>query len=165
MSEQQTEDMSMTEILHSIKKFVSGEDQEARPSGQDSDFIRLAPTFQSETQPPLEPEHSSPELPSFIQRAKDSEQTPSTETPNSSASEEPSKTEQILQSFAQQLEQLAPRQQSSESLDQFVQVLLRQSIHDWLDRHLPSLVERIVTQEVQRLAQTILSKNAPSHFM
>jgi len=59
---------------------------------------------------------------------------------------------QVAASFVELSEALAAR--NRRNLDEMAEEMLRPMLRDWLDTNLPALVERLVREEIERLAQT-----------
>ncbi|MGN1090881.1 MAG: DUF2497 domain-containing protein [Alphaproteobacteria bacterium] len=157
MTEQPTEP-SMEEILSSIRRILSTEDGTKNKTeeklseviAQKENFEPKADDVMELTQDMLcEEEKKEPEQPSEHFDNSDMELL----------------SEATLQASADRLNNLTERlisdkkpscntSVSEQTMEDFVASLLRPYLKEWLDAHLPDLVEKIVSKEVERLTKT-----------
>lgn len=209
MVDKTRDDMSMDEILNSIRKYVTSDskDKESEePKAKDKKeteeekmgVIRLTPL---QSQPKDEEAEEQTDIknitmPEFFQKAKQAEEKPAEPAPESAyippeipaeiipeppviaktpEPQTPPKPEDIQmdptaeaasrQAFsafyqqAQMLHQQAAQKSSqppSSTLDNIVQVAVKQAVTEWINANMPSLVERLVVQEIQKLTESLL---------
>ena len=126
---------SMEEILSSIKMIIAEDNAKAAP----------APRQRSRAEPsPLAPAKERPEA--VLDLTEDADA--STATPIMS-SDALAASRQALSNLSQLI--VKPESAGSDTLEGLVRELLKPMLKDWLDAHLPALVERVVAQEVARI--------------
>jgi uncharacterized protein len=138
----QDEDMSMDEILASIRRYVTGDggstthapsqttpDAQAKPK-----IIQL--TADDEWAPAPQPSTSKP--------AQTSEDSLISETARAGAQKAFQKMEQL-----RDLQNVAHSPSGSRTMDDFMIELLKPLLKQWMDKHLSVIVERIVEREIQ----------------
>lgn len=138
----QDEDMSMDEILASIRRYVAGDS---------------APSQAAASQ-------ETPHKPKIVQlTASDEWSPPSKMASREVSSNAASQSDSIMSDTArsstqkafQKMEQLRDLQggmqapSGGKSMDDFMLELLKPLLKQWVDKHLPALVERIVEREIQ----------------
>jgi len=160
MTEQQ-EEPSMEEILSSIRRILSTEEGvktvgEKIPSDAieqvvsqpiDEDVMDLTPEMLCENEqkaPQAEPEyHHDMEL-------------LSEETVQASADQLNNLTAHLIHNRGHEHSEKNPKTSVADgALEELVSALLRPYLKDWLDAHLPSVVEKIVKKEVERLTNKV----------
>jgi len=126
---------SMEEILSSIKMIIAEDNAKAAP----------APRQRSRAEPsPLAPAKERPEA--VLDLTEDADA--STATPIMS-SDALAASRQALSNLSQLI--VKPESAGSDTLEGLVREMLKPMLKDWLDAHLPALVERVVAQEVARI--------------
>lgn len=126
---------SMEEILSSIKMIIAEDNAKAAP----------APRQRSRAGPsPLAPAKERPEA--VLDLTEDADA--STATPIMS-SDALAASRQALSNLSQLI--VKPESAGSDTLEGLVRELLKPMLKDWLDAHLPVIVERVVAQEVARI--------------
>lgn len=142
-SSAQDEDMSMDEILASIRRYVAGDGGPAQTSSAPETqgnprVVQL--TADDEWSPSLQPQ---------TQPKSESKVAPQNDDIMSDA------TRASTQKAFQKMEQLRDLQggvqapSGGKSIDDFMMELLKPLLKQWMDKHLPPLVERIVEREIQ----------------
>ena len=69
---------------------------------------------------------------------------------------------QVAASFSELSEALAAR--NRRNLDEMAEEMLRPMLQDWLDSNLPTLVERLVREEIERIARGSADLSEASRF-
>lgn len=162
---------SMEDILSSIKRIIAEEgDVGQRPrrprmpspaltahdEPEDSDEAVLELATYADEPGPVEPDAA-------IASAADSDTAPEPEplnqpAPSRARSDEAILSERAAQASRGSLDALSklivrPQVSGSDTLEGMVRDMLRPMLSDWLDAHLPDIVERIVQREVERLTK------------
>ena len=127
---------SMEEILSSIKMIIAEDNAKAAP----------APRQRSRAEPqPIAPAKVSPEA--VLELTDDIADTPPASpivSPDALAA-----SRQALSNLFRLI--VKPEIAGSDTLEGLVREMLKPMLKDWLDAHLPALVERVVAQEVARI--------------
>jgi cell pole-organizing protein PopZ len=153
----------MEEILSSIRRIIADEQSERSPeqpapvaaaaappiptpaSSLDDDVLELTDVADDE---PLQPASAEP--------------FPPAETPIVTSKDEalvsPSAASASTNAFAKLTRSVAPEERppgplATQTVQDLVMQLLRPALKDWLDQNLPAIVERVVEQEVKKLAR------------
>lgn len=140
----QDEDMSMDEILASIRRYVTGdEDTNQAPSSVQT------PPSSPKAQPRVVQLTAEDQWAPATPHKNTEERTPSSE--NLISEEARHSTQKSFQKMEQLRDLKNPSRQSSNgrSMDDFIIELLRPMLKQWMDKNLPILVERIVEREIQ----------------
>ncbi|GAB5388030.1 MAG: hypothetical protein Alpg2KO_09980 [Alphaproteobacteria bacterium] len=189
MSENAEQEPSMEEILASIRKIISDDDEEAQEEPAAEAAPEPAPEPTPEPAPAAEPEEEDVlELTEVIEEAPEPEPEPEVvaepepafdapeirevdlgEPPAPEPEPEPVEVpdEALVSAPAAAAAAGAFSALASNSTDKvgdntiigadtlagLTQELLRPMLKDWLDQHLPPLVERLVKQEIERLSR------------
>jgi len=133
------DERTMEEIMASIGKAVSDETRTADPAQPDSDDDILELT--DEVPPEGEAEASA-----------GGEDLVSTSTAAASA--------EAFAGLAQAVEEgetaarRLPVSEGGETIEDMVRAMLKPMLNEWLDKHLPDIVERLVEEEIQRLSRS-----------
>ncbi|MCY3670639.1 MAG: DUF2497 domain-containing protein [Alphaproteobacteria bacterium] len=133
------DERTMEEIMASIGKAVSDETRTADPAQPDSDDDILELT--DEVPPEGEAEAGA-----------GGEDLVSTSTAAASA--------EAFAGLAQAVEEgetaarRLPVSEGGETIEDMVRAMLKPMLNEWLDRHLPDIVERLVEEEIQRLSRS-----------
>jgi hypothetical protein len=160
---------SMEEILSSIRRIIAEDDKAqgepdalsagatgGRPGGAEEDVLELteiatdgpAPETAAEATPaPAATDDSSKKEADRVDRSASAEGLVSGTAATASTSA------MARLSRAAAPEERKPSASSGQSMDEFITGLLRPMLKDWLDQHLPEIVERIVEQEIKKLAR------------
>ena len=135
------DERTMEEIMATIGKAVSDESRIDRPESQeaeaDDDILELV-------------DEVSPE--DDAGAAAESEDLVSTVAAAASA--------EAFAGLAQAVEQgeaaarRLPVSEGGETIEDMVRAMLKPMLHEWLDTHLPGIVERLVDEEIQRLSRS-----------
>ena len=133
------DERTMEEIMASIGKAVSDETQNANPAQQnpDDDILELTDEV------PPEGETAA---------GAGGEELVSTSTAAASA--------EAFAGLAQAVEQgetaarRLPVSEGGETIEDMVRAMLKPMLNEWLDKHLPDIVERLVEEEIQRLSRS-----------
>jgi hypothetical protein len=179
---QNDDDLSMDEILASIRRYVVDEQQAAQTS------INPAPHIPTPNQP-FTRDNYSPPASNFVDQDTHSPQhqpipvvrltaahevkefaqqqplEPKFESRNSSDASSPTiLSANVVEAAAQSLHKLketakVDKQEtsasSSQSVEHFIVSLMKPLIKRWLDENLPSLVERMVQKEIQKITSNL----------
>jgi uncharacterized protein len=164
---------SMEDILSSIKRIIAEEgdvgqrprrprvpaaELSARDEDADSDKAVLELATYADEPGPVEPEAA-------IAPSSEAETTPQPDpeplnesAPSRARSDEAILSERAAQATRGSLDALSklivrPPVSGSDTLEGLVRDMLRPMLSDWLDAHLPEIVERIVQREVERLTK------------
>jgi cell pole-organizing protein PopZ len=159
---------SMEEILSSIRRIIAEDDKGQgepaaaaagatgdRPGGEGEDVLELTEIATDETA-------AAAASAAAADAATDDSSMKETDTVDRSASAEGLISGAAATASTSALARLSraatPEERKSsttagQSMDEFITELLRPSLKDWLDQHLPEIVERIVEQEVKKLAR------------
>ncbi len=138
------DERTMEEIMASIGKAVSDETQNANPAQQnpdDDDILELT----DEVPPEGEAKAGA------AKAGAGGEELVSTSTAAASA--------QAFAGLAQAVEEdetaarRLPVSEGGETIEDMVRAMLRPMLNEWLDKHLPDIVERLVEEEIQRLSR------------
>lgn len=133
------DERTMEEIMASIGKAVSDETRTADPAQPDSDDDILELT--DEVPPEGEAEAGA-----------GGEDLVSTSTAAASA--------EAFAGLAQAVEEgetaarRLPVSEGGETIEDMVRAMLKPMLNEWLDKHLPDIVERLVEEEIQRLSRS-----------
>lgn len=164
---QRAHEPSMEEILASIRSIIA-DDREpaprpqmkpsAPPQGPQIVYSKDAPSPRAGEAPSrIEPAAAEPAGPKVVWRQPEMEaQTPEPardfEAPDQ---EEPLTSAQTNQAVSTAFEALSASlaMQGAELAENMTREILRPMLRSWLDEHLPSLVERLVRAEIQRVAR------------
>ena len=128
---------SMEEILSSIKMIIAEDNAKAAPAPAPRQRSRAEPT-------PPAPAKESPET--VLELTEDAGT--STATPIMS-SDALAASRQALSNLSRLI--VKPESAGSDTLEGLVREMLKPMLKDWLDAHLPAIVERVVAQEVARI--------------
>ncbi len=133
------DERTMEEIMATIGKAVSEESRGGRPAGQDpdvdDDILELVDEVPSED----------------AADAGDGEDLVSTSAAAASA--------EAFAGLARAVEQdeadsrRLPVREGGETIEDMVRAMLKPMLNEWLDAHLPGIVERLVNEEIQRLSR------------
>lgn len=132
------DERTMEEIMASIGKAVSDETRTADPAQPDSDDDILELTDE------VPPEGE-------VEAGAGGEDLVSTSTAAASA--------EAFAGLAQAVEEgetaarRLPVSEGGETIEDMVRAMLKPMLNEWLDRHLPDIVERLVEEEIQRLSR------------
>lgn len=141
----QDEDMSMDEILASIRRYVTGDgDQHNTPSNT----ISQPPSNKQGKIVHLTAEDEWPSSPAKEIPPSDADHLISEEV-RSSAQKSFQKMEQL-----RDLKNTVRASSGGRTMDDFIVELLRPLLKQWMDKNLPALVERIVEREIQNTLNT-----------
>lgn len=160
MTEQTTEP-SMEEILSSIRRILSTEEgTKTKTEEKLSEVVAQKENLEPKTDDVMELTQDM-----LCEEEKEPKQ-PSEPNPDQfDNSDMELLSEATLQASADRLNNLTERlisdkkptyntSASEQTVEDFVASLLRPYLKEWLDAHLPALVERIVSKEVERLTKT-----------
>lgn len=173
MSDTPEQEPSIEEILSSIRQIISDDDEadEAaekstpepvpepapEPEAEEEDILDLTEVVGEIPEATLEPE-PEPEIEIDLQDADESE-------PAVSQSQESILTDHAadatLQGFSSLLGNLAVdrgRHPGGITLEDIVRELMKPMLRDWLDQNLPPLIEKLVREELERLARKAMNK-------
>ena len=126
---------SMEEILSSIKMIIAEDNAKAAP----------APRQRSRAEPtPLASAKEGPEA--VLELTEDIAEIPASSivSPDALAA-----SRQALSNLSRLI--VKPESAGSDTLEGLVREMLKPMLKDWLDAHLPAIVERVVAQEVARI--------------
>ena len=158
------EDMSMEDILSSIRKYVSeesekrGSNEPAQPvadsEGMSDRVIRLdASHMVSEDEPVITPETRNDESVTYNERS-----TLSTSVVDSDESENTPVTQKKAGPFAQLANALnsygkakPEKKDSGMTVNQLFTEIAERAINDWVEKNMPDLVEQIVAREIEKM--------------
>ena len=141
-------DPSMDDILASIRRILSEEEQVAVPPTADDvfdldDSMLVTPPVVASVTPPVEPHMPEPTVPEAAHH------------PHIVAPEAAAATTNAMGSLRRTIEAQATlavnRGGGGPTLEDIVRDELRPVLKAWLDNHLPPLVERLVAAEIERL--------------
>lgn len=181
MVSQKSGDMSMNDILNSIKKFVSSSGAEGREEvesreveeEQKSTVVHLKPMMEDSAEDPEPTSEREPlQMPEFIRKSLQAQEKSASEE-ESEAGFEPreevheeavpkmgaSPVESYLQQLLGSLKTLSNQQATGKSFDSYIRECLKKSIQQWLDVHLQGIVERVVEQEIKKLIDGVMQKD------
>jgi cell pole-organizing protein PopZ len=173
MSQEKTQDKgvpepSMEEILSSIRRIIADEDKEPDKGGTapeaaatQGDVLELTKGVEEDAMDDslvvAEPEPGTPAATSPAGASKPGTEPARAETSLDDASLVSAKAAAAsMSAFAKLAKPTAPETPSAASglsVEALVVQLLKPLLREWLDRNLPPLVERIVEQEVRKLAR------------
>ena len=135
------DERTMEEIMATIGKAVSDESRNSRPAPQeaegDDDILELVDEL-----PPEDDAVAGPEAEELVSTAA------------AAASAE------AFAGLAEAVEQdetasrRLPVQEGGETIEDMVRAMLKPMLNEWLDAHLPDIVERLVDEEIQRLSRS-----------
>jgi len=164
---------SMEDILSSIKRIIAEEgdvgqrprrprmpapELSAHDEAEDADEAVLELATYADEPEPVEPEAAIAPA-SEAEAAPEPESEPLNEpAPTRARSDEAILSERAAQATRGSLDALSklivrPQVSGSDTLEGLVRDMLRPMLSDWLDAHLPEIVERIVQREVERLTK------------
>ncbi|MGD0642214.1 MAG: DUF2497 domain-containing protein [Roseiarcus sp.] len=167
---QRAHEPSMEEILASIRSIIA-DDREPpakpapaprpAPAGPQIVYSKDAPApARSLSEPPARAETApapvEPVAPKVVWRQPGAEsRTLASAPPSPAATEEPLVSAQTNQSVSAAFDALSASlaMQSAELAENATREILRPMLKAWLDEHLPSMVERLVRAEIQRVAR------------
>ena len=129
-AKQDDDDLSIEEILSSIRDIISDEDEEAAEEAPAAD----AEEKEEETVESVE---------SVSQPVEDSVREELISAATASAS---------LEAMSKLVADEAARPDNSSTIEQITKDLLRPMLKDWLDANLPALIEKLVQKELRRLS-------------
>jgi uncharacterized protein len=176
MSEQNTQEPTMEEILASIRRIISedeaaptpvtADDAGTNPHGDErEDILELTERvdesaddaeamFEPEP-PPAAPMESSGDLDIYARRAEAASATDLEPETGEYDDEEPLVSPPIAATASSAFVQLARTVEMGEglTLEAIVREMLRPMLKDWLDTNLPGIVETAVQAEVERIAR------------
>lgn len=126
-----------------------------RQSIQDDDYghARREPEYRAYQRPEPEPRMWQPEEPQIRQRPETPPQFRLGYEPQSPGVMSPGPSAQANAAFNQLAETLMARALGDRSIEQMTQDLLRGMLRQWLDDNLPPMVERLVREEIERVAR------------
>ena len=135
------DERTMEEIMATIGKAVSDESRHVRPAQQeadaDDDILELVDELPSEDD---------------AGASAEAEETISTAAAAASAG--------AFAGLAKAVEQgetaarRLPVREGGETIEDMVRAMLKPMLNEWLDAHLPDIVERLVDEEIQRLSRS-----------
>ena len=164
---QRAHEPSMEEILASIRSIIADDRDpaaarpapkpEAAPSGPQIVYSKDAPAPTRAVDPPLP---SEPPTPKVVWSQPAPQATPAASAPKpvpaeAAAEEAPLLSDQADEAVSAAFEALSTSLalQSSELAENAAREILRPLLKTWLDENLPSMVERLVKAEIQRVAR------------
>lgn len=136
----QDEDMSMDEILASIRRYVTGDG--GSPTHAPSDVHAKPKVVHLTSDDEWLP--SSPHQAPIESRTVDRNEGIISDTARVSTQKAFQKMEQL-----RDLQNMTRQPSGGKSMDDFMMELLKPLLKQWMDKHLPGLVERIVEREIQ----------------
>ncbi len=158
MAEENTEeqDPSIEEILDSIRQIISDDEED----GDDVATESATP----EPEPAPEPEEEVIELTEKVEPEEESAPEPEPE-PEPDVIDEPEE-ESILTNAAEkatfkgftEVVRKTAIEHNGITLEEIVRTELRPLLKDWLDGHLPSIIERLVQDELEKLSKRALEE-------
>ena len=144
---------SMEEILASIRRIISedGDEAERKPGSFEE--------TQAEVGPEREPEEESKPEPLFEQQRTEEVEAPPPPPPPrlDDGLVSPPQAQETMESFNRLNEKLnedyheLPIGNGAITLERLTRELMRPMLKEWLDQHLPMMVERLVREEMERL--------------
>ncbi len=163
---------SMEEILTSIRRIIADE-QDEPPRGPAEPARAAAPSEPRRAATPVEPEEDELELTELVAEpptrpapppqaaAPLARQSQPTERPSMSLPEDsllsPATAQASTSALARLTRAVAPEEKppavAGRSVEELVIELLRPQLKEWLDQNLAPLVERVVEQEIKKLAR------------
>ena len=157
---------SMEEILASIRKIISEDDdqepiQDAAPSGEDMDTVEEISEVEPEVEPEPEFAEEEDEL-ELIDEIEDETELVLVDDEEGLAADHPipgivsNPTAQAgTDAFGQLAGIIAGRMQLGQgrTVEELVQELLRPLLREWLDNNLPELVDELVKKEIERMVE------------
>lgn len=148
---------SIEEILVSIRKVIERENRETaqaeRQRRATEGLPRIAAELEQSEEPvaaPLE-EHDILDLGDAAMEIVEEETILVEESVAEHSEQEPEANDTMRQSFAA-LAELSAHGSEAKPVDEQVQQMLRPMLAEWLDANLPELVERLVKEEIARIA-------------
>lgn len=152
----QPQDASMEDILVSIRKILSTDEEAPLPKD-------VVPKAQEESAPLelTERVEDAPEAPKPLNPEPEEEASPQ-EAPEVSEIQEPLMSEEtlaastaVLSSLKEAVNAPEPIPTHSQTIDELARDLLSPLLKEWLDKNLSSLVEKVVRQEIQKLTKSL----------
>jgi cell pole-organizing protein PopZ len=137
---------SMEDILASIKKVIA-EEKELRQAGQ---VATPSPALQPVPEPSPEPEQDE-EILELEEPMVEEMQLPSVDLGPPLVSEDAAEASRKRLEALQQVAAAVPPPPSINPLEQVVRDMLRPILKDWLDQHLPAIVDEHVKREIGRI--------------
>ena len=135
------DERTMEEIMATIGKAVSDESRNSRPAPQeaegDDDILELVDEL-----PPEDDAVAGPEAEELV----------STAAATASAEAFAGLAEAVEQ--GETASRRLPVQEGGETIEDMVRAMLKPMLNEWLDAHLPDIVERLVDEEIQRLSRS-----------
>ncbi len=135
------DERTMEEIMATIGKAVSDESRNSRPAPQeaegDDDILELVDEL-----PPEDDAVAGPEAEELV----------STAAAAASAEAFAGLAEAVEQ--GETASRRLPVQEGGETIEDMVRAMLKPMLNEWLDAHLPDIVERLVDEEIQRLSRS-----------
>ena len=135
------DERTMEEIMATIGKAVSDESRNSRPAPQeaegDDDILELVNEL-----PPEDDAVAGPEAEELV----------STAAAAASAEAFAGLAEAVEQ--GETASRRLPVQEGGETIEDMVRAMLKPMLNEWLDAHLPDIVERLVDEEIQRLSRS-----------
>lgn len=136
------DERTMEEIMATIGKAVSDESRNIRPAPQDAEGADDILELVDELPPEDDGTAAGPEAEELISTAA------------AAASAE------AFAGLAEAVEQdetaarRLPVREGGETIEEMVRAMLKPMLNEWLDAHLPDIVERLVSEEIQRLSRS-----------
>jgi cell pole-organizing protein PopZ len=122
------------------------EPESPRTPARTEEVPRPAPRFAPPRQPSAWPhEDSSPAVPREVEHAPKSDQPPILSGAPAQA---------VQSAFNRLAETVLARAIGEQSIEEMTQELLKAMLKQWLDENLPDMVERLVREEIERVART-----------
>jgi hypothetical protein len=153
---QQPGEPSVEEILESIKKVIARENGPVAPAPRRRGATPVEPAAPEEAEEVLELEEAT--MLAFEEEDEDARET----EPSQDAADEPLTAEATASAMRENFAALAMLSQPGRqpqivrsgetSLESLVRELLRPMLAQWLDEHLPGMVEELVKAEIARIA-------------
>ena len=161
MADSPDQEPSIEEILASIRQIISDDDEPAAPAPapepeeeeEEDDVLELTQVVEEKAPPAKEPDYPPPPRKVELD-LKDAEPEPETETDNSDILTDHA-ANAALAGFMR-LSRDTPVNRAGHdglTLEDIVRDLMRPMLRDWLDRNLPSLIEKVVEKELDKLAR------------
>ena len=157
MSEADTEqEPSIEEILTSIRQIISDDDEEAgeamaEPEPEpEEDIVELTDKVEEEAAPEPEPE---PEPEPVEEEIEVEMQDTAPPPPSDADSVLTDNAEAAAYDAFSELAKKTAVEHGGITVEEIVRTELRPLLRDWLDSHLPSIIERLVQEELERVAK------------
>jgi cell pole-organizing protein PopZ len=138
---------SMEDILASIKKVIA-EEKELRQAGQ---VAAPSPALQRAPEPSLEPEEPEDEILELEEPMVEEMHLPAVDLGPPLVSEDAAEASRKRLEALQQVAAAVPPPPAINPLEQVIRDMLRPILKDWLDQHLPAIVDEHVKREIGRI--------------